>query len=465
MLELLWHLSFDVSESQFYLRKSSHRSIPQMRNQRESSFLLLMSHILLLPFGTSGSVFPFIWLGRKLLERGHRVSIIASQLYKHSAEQAGLDFFPPDTDVLPLMLADADLWRHGTCKKIAFTYAGQATAHCVSAIERVILETGKPDLILAPMISFGARIAREKHGIPLITVHLYPAVMMSADDAPLVFPAIRLLRLLPLALRKFILSLPSPYDRYALPSIIKSCDDHGVKPPRRLWKQWHHSPDGVLALFPNWFSAVKKDQPPNTFQWDFPLEDLAQQRTIDPELERFLAAGEKPILFTAGTGQFHAAEFFEIAASVVSRLGCRAVFLTVKKDQLPPNLPDSIFATPYAPFSVILPLSALMVHHGGIGTLSQCLAAGIPQLVVFMSLDQPDNAARLERLGVGSSISRNDLTEKRLFPLVKRCLEDQSMKTNATTHAKRMKQRPSVAGMLAWIEKSIHSGRSKQDKN
>ena len=50
------------------------------------------------------------------------------------------------------------------------------------------MEAGKPDLMLAPMISFAARIAREKHGIRLITVHLYPAAMMSADDAPLVLP-------------------------------------------------------------------------------------------------------------------------------------------------------------------------------------------------------------------------------------------------------------------------------------
>ena len=421
-----------------------------------------MSHILLLPYGTSGSVFPFIWLGRKLLERGHQVSIIASPLYKHSAEQADLAFFAPDTDVLPSMLANPDLWKHSSCKKVAFTYAGHATGHCVSAIDKLVKDIGKPDLILAPMISFGARVAREKHGIPLLTVHLYPAVMMSADDAPLVFPAVRYLRLLPLAARRYILSLPSPYDRYALPSIIKSCADHGVKPPRRLWKEWHHSPDGVLALFPNWFSAVEKDQPTNTFQWDFPLEDLAQDRTIEPDLERFLAAGEKPILFTAGTGQFHAAEFFEIAAKVVSRLGCRAVFLTVKKDQLPPNLPDSIFVAAYVPFSVILPLSALMVHHGGIGTLSQCLAAGIPQLVVFMSLDQPDNAARLERLGVAASISREDLNEKRLLPLVKRCLEEHSMKTSASNHAKRMKQRPSATAMLDWIEKSMRNRNSER---
>ena len=173
-----------------------------------------------------------------------------------------------------------------------------------------------------------------------------------------------------------------------------------------------------------------------------------------PDLERFLAAGEKPILFTAGTGQFHVVDFFQIAARVVSRLGCRAVFLTIKADQVPADLPDSIFVTAYAPFSQLLPRAAVMVHHGGIGTLSQCFAAGIPQLVVFMSLDQPDNAARIERLGVGLSLNRENLTEKRLLPLIKRCLEDPEIPAKAALHAQRLQKRQPAAAMLDWLERT-----------
>jgi UDP:flavonoid glycosyltransferase YjiC (YdhE family) len=58
----------------------------------------------------------------------------------------------------------------------------------------------------------------------------------------------------------------------------------------------------------------------------------------------------------------------------------------------------------YAPFSAVLPRAAALVHHGGIGTSAQALAAGRPQLVMPMTFDQPDNAARLQRLGVGRSL-------------------------------------------------------------
>jgi rhamnosyltransferase subunit B len=49
----------------------------------------------------------------------------------------------------------------------------------------------------------------------------------------------------------------------------------------------------------------------------------------------------------------------------------------------------------------VLPRAAVLVHHGGIGTAAQALAAGIPQLVVPSAHDQPDNAVRIRRLGVG----------------------------------------------------------------
>ncbi|MCE9552683.1 MAG: glycosyltransferase, partial [Planctomycetes bacterium] len=54
--------------------------------------------------------------------------------------------------------------------------------------------------------------------------------------------------------------------------------------------------------------------------------------------------------------------------------------------------------------SQVLPRAAAVVHHGGIGTVGQGLAAGVPQLIMPMSHDQPDNAARITRLGVGRTV-------------------------------------------------------------
>ncbi len=77
----------------------------------------------------------------------------------------------------------------------------------------------------------------------------------------------------------------------------------------------------------------------------------------------------------------------------------------------------------FAPFSELLPRCAALVHHGGVGTLSQGLAAGVPHLVTPMAHDQPDNAERLERLGVGRWVWWNKLTGAGAAALLKELID------------------------------------------
>lgn len=418
-------------------------------------------HVLLLPFGTSGSVIPFIWLGRLLLNSGHRVTMITAGIHEKLAVSAGLNFIPLGSDVVERMLNEADLWREVHGSKVAYHHAGEATLHYVEAIEAVISRDGVPDLMLAPMISFGARLMREKRGIPLVSVHLYPMMFVSAHAPPLVAPAFRWLRKLPLWLRKAILAMPNPLDFMALPAVWKCCDENGVTRPLSLWRQWWHSPDGVLALFPSWFAEPQPDWPTKLLQWNFPLEDMAKEHELDPELTRFLQSGAKPVLFTAGTGQYHAREFFITALELTQKLGCRAVFLTSKPEQLPADLPSSVHVVTYAPFSMLLRHASVFVHHGGIGTLSQSLAAGVPQLVVDMALDQHDNAERLERLGVALSIPRSRFTTERALPLLERCVSDPAMMAKAGEYAAIMQTRGDEGDMIKWLEEKFVSQRKR----
>jgi len=57
-----------------------------------------------------------------------------------------------------------------------------------------------------------------------------------------------------------------------------------------------------------------------------------------------------------------------------------------------------------------MPRAAALISHVCIGTVAQGLAAGIPQLAVPMSHDQPDNAARLKKLGVGDWLAPGDVS-------------------------------------------------------
>jgi len=253
-------------------------------------------------------------------------------------------------------------------------------------------------------------------------------------------------------LRRLALQSPNPNDREALPAVRASCAAQGVYQPRSLWRQWWHSPDGVLALFPEWFAPSRPDWPQHLLQWDFPLEDMAAEEPLPAALAAFLAGGEKPVVFTPGTGQRHAGAFFAQAAALVRQCGVRAVFLSRKPEQIPQGLPDDIFTAAYAPFSQLLPHARAFVHHGGIGTLAQGLAAGVPQLVTAMSLDQPDNAERIERLGAGLATTLDAFVAGNALPLLQRCLADEGIRAAAATCAQRMRSRPSADGLVDWLE-------------
>jgi UDP:flavonoid glycosyltransferase YjiC (YdhE family) len=82
----------------------------------------------------------------------------------------------------------------------------------------------------------------------------------------------------------------------------------------------------------------------------------------------------------------------------------RAIVVTADPRQLPSTLPDGIIHADYVPFGALLPRAAAFIHHGGIGSVSQGLRAGVPQLIQPMAFDQFDNASRVVHLGAGREI-------------------------------------------------------------
>ena len=170
-----------------------------------------------------------------------------------------------------------------------------------------------------------------------------------------------------------------------------------LPPAKHILGRWLHSPQQVLGLFPDWFAPPQADWPPNVALTGFPLFDESEFRDIDTELKSFLASGPAPIVFTPGSTMVDSLSFFSAASEVLSTLGQRGIFLA-KEGSPMPSLGANILVRSYVPLSKLLPQAKVLVHHGGIGTVSQALAAGIPQLAVPFAHDQFDNAARVERV-------------------------------------------------------------------
>ena len=190
------------------------------------------------------------------------------------------------------------------------------------------------------------------------------------------------------------------------------------------------SPNLVLAMFSSVFAKPQPDWVEQIKITGFTFYDrLDPNSSLSAELQEFLAAGEAPVVFTLGSAVIKTAgNFYTESLAAVQKLGCRAVFLV---GDLKLEMPHNAIAVDYAPYSELFPYAKAVVHQGGVGTTAQVLRAGVPMLVVPFSYDQPDNAARVVRLGVGRTIARKKYQQDLAVEELQLLLNDSQYKTKA----------------------------------
>lgn len=113
----------------------------------------------------------------------------------------------------------------------------------------------------------------------------------------------------------------------------------------------------------------------------------------------------------------------------------------------------------FAPFSQVLPACAAVIHHGGIGTIAQCLRAGVPSLVVPGGLDQPFNAALVVQRKAGVWIPRKHYTIRRAEQALKALLCTPTYREQARKIQAQVMQEDGVAAFCAALEQVLHEKR------
>ena len=308
-------------------------------------------------------------------------------------------------------------------------------------------------VVAASGLCLGARVAQEKLGVPLATVHLQPSLIRTLFDGGCMGRA-RVDASIPRFLKRafYWLADNALIDRLLAPSLNTFRAALGLAPVRGIFREYLQSPQLVLGFFPDWFAPLQPDWPPNTHMVGFVLHDDGARRTVTEDVEEFLAAGPPPILFTPGSAASMLGEFFRESVEACRISGFRAMLVTNFPEQLPRDLPGDVRAFSYLPFSEVLPHCAALVHPGGIGTCAQGLKAGIPQIVVPHSNDQPDNAFRIGRIGAGARIFPERYKAPRVARTLAHLIESPEIRARCAEFGQRVDSEASVNRACELIE-------------
>ncbi|MDP4002864.1 glycosyltransferase [Methylobacterium sp. NEAU K] len=368
---------------------------------------------------------PFIALGHELLARGHGVSLAAPAPFEPMALRAGLAFQPLGSAAdYEAVIRQPDLWHPRWGFQLMFDFAVRV-AETACLWLGATRARGVDQVVVASPLAWGARLAQELYAIPTATLHVMPFLIESRSDPPRL-PGLPLPRILPAALRAYVNQGVDAVavGPFTLPPLNALRARLGLDPVGRL-RHWWNSPTRMLLMFPDWYAAPQADWPAQAVQLGFPLVDrFGDVAAMPPELEAFLSAGDAPIVFTYGSAMRQGADFFETALRICRSMGRRGVLLAPQGGQIPERLPAGVVHLPYAPLSALLPRSAALVHHGGVGTVAQALAAGIPQLVVPVAFDHFDEGRRLKDRTLGATLSRRAFRPARAARVLGRLLAD-----------------------------------------
>lgn len=404
--------------------------------------------------GSLGDLHPFLALGLGLAARGHEVVFAAAEFYRPRIERLGFALHPMRPAITP---DDADkmaYWmdaRKGP-ERVLREFVLPALPETYEDLSHALVGA---DFVAAGELVYAAGIAAEKRALPWAFVALSPLSFFSVYDPPVPppFPALGRLRSLGPAVNGAIVRFGQRVTRPWGEPIHRLRRELGLPPVEHPFFAGKYSPHLVLALYSRLLGPPQPDWPTSAVQTGFVFYDRDETGADLPEeLARFLAQGEPPLVFTLGSAAVGAAgDFFTQSAEAATLLGRRAVLL-VGDNPPPQRLPAGIVTAPNAPFSQLFPHAAAIVHQGGVGTSAQGLRAGRPTLIVPWSHDQPDNAARLVRLGTSRTVHRKRYTAKRAARELASLLEDPVYARKATEAAEVIQKEDGVKAACDAIE-------------
>jgi rhamnosyltransferase subunit B len=378
-----------------------------------------MARIVVTTFGSTGDLNPFIALGLALRSNGHDVLFAVEANFQ---QQLSLLGFPVRLLTGDQEKALAPFRRQifnndqplTSLKLLVDHYILPALPAKVAELREICQQA---DLLISVAPQFAASIVAELLRIPSISVILTPSTLPSASIA---------VQPLPVQLPASLQRLSNRFSWFVGGIFLRQIVD---KPINRVRRAFHVPPRSNLMWTGNLspqlatlavssaFLPRPDDWPGSLKMTGFCFWDRPANWQFPETLKAFLH-GDKPVIaVTAGSvapeERALFVSYYQTSIESILACGARALVINAPENSIFPERGEDVLHLPFAPFSEVFPACAAVIHHGGIGTIAQCLRAGVPSLVVPGGIDQPFNAAQVVQRKAGLWIPRKRYTTRR----------------------------------------------------
>lgn len=355
-----------------------------------------------------GNIAPALTVARKLAARGHRVRVLGDACNRPEAEAAGAEFIawtraPSRPDRTPATETARD-WAYegpeGFVQVISEVWAGPALAYAQDVMAELAREPA--DLVVTSEFLFGVPVGCEAVGQPFAILQANIS-LSPIPGVPPVGPGLAPARTdAERAQHAEMAAMLTQVFDSGLPAVNAARAALGLKPLAHLIDQDKAAVANLLATA-RAFDFAPETLPP-TYQYVGP--QLDQPVWAKPWTSPWDADDARPLVMVAfsTTFQNHAAvlqRVMDAAADLPVRL---LVTLggSIAAEALDP--PANARLVESAPHDLVMRQAAVVVTHGGHGTVTRALTHRRPLLVIPHGRDQNDNAVRVTERGAGLSL-------------------------------------------------------------
>lgn len=257
------------------------------------------------------------------------------------------------------------------------------------------------DLIIHSFLhAAGAHTYAHERNIPDIHIQTFPMFTPTGD-----YPNVTMPDLKSSLLNRFTHILSERISWWGARLGFEQVRRRGRLPIRKLYwpfaKDPTRPPTPILCAWSPSVIAPSQDWPAHVTVTGWYFLDLGMDYSPSAELQTFLDSGRPPVCVSFGSMVNRDAEkIHRIVHEALLRTENRGIILSGWSGVRMPSSKEILYLNA-VPHDWLLPRCKMIVHHGGAGTTSAGLRAGVPNIVVPFAVDQPFWGRRVHAIGAG----------------------------------------------------------------